>query len=467
METIIRQIISGLVENILKKIKITAFNLNELGNLLLQDCKGATVQILEAYIQEMNAQIRADKESRKGRLTLKEKDRPRTVLTEVGPLEYRRDCYYDKEDGHYVTPLDQMLGVGKYERISGAVAAALVEKATEYSYAASARDAAGGAVSRQTVRNQILRIHVPEKEPEAVGRKVEALHVFADEDHAHLQKADKKKGKESQMVPLVVVTEGINSEDKRHKTANPMAFVDEEFDTKRLWDSVSGYIAKAYDVDSIETICVHADGGGWIKKGLEEYRQTVHVMDGYHFERALKSVSAGFQGRNIRSRMHRAIDQADRKGADRLLQEMMELSEDEKARERVKEFGTYLFDHWDEILNRRNGEYPGSCTEGQVSHLLSKRFSREPMGWSRSVLGKLSVARIYVRNGGKLSWRDIEEPNKEKELYREYAARIVDEAGKGISDWSIFEQREPMIFDTASGTQQALHKIGMCRNLLS
>lgn len=469
MESIIQQIVSELVKNILKEFKLTHMNLNELGELLFEDCKEAARQMVAAYAQEVNLRMRADKEGRKGKLTLKEKNRPRTVFTEVGTIEFHRDCYYDKANGHHVTPLDQLLGIGRYERVMASIGAKLVEAATEYSYAKSAQIVTGGAVSRQTVRNQILKINVPEKEPDVQGKEIKELHVFADEDHVHMQQPNKKKGKKGQMVPLVIVTEGINTESQRHYTENPMSFVDEEFDTKSLWKTVSGYIGKAYNVESLERICLHADGGTWIKNGLEEYSQTVHVIDGFHFERDLKRIAANFQGRNIRQRMHRAIEKEDQKKADQILQEMMDQSEDEKTLERVKEFGKYLFNHWKEIVTRRNEELPGSCTEGQVSHLLSKRFSRDPMGWSQKGLGKLSAARIYVKNGGKLSYKDFEkkEGKETKKRYSDYADQMITEMVGTASDWSIFAQKEPRIFDLASGTQQMLHQTGMYRNILS
>lgn len=61
----------------------------------------------------------------------------------------------------------------------------------------------------------------------------------------------------------------------------------------------------------------------------------------------------------------------------------MELAEDEKVEERVENLGKYLLRHWKEIRDRRTENLPGSCTEGLMSHLLSERFSRNPMGWIR------------------------------------------------------------------------------------
>ncbi len=464
MESIIQQIALDLVKNILEKFCMTNMNLNQLGELMLQDCKTAAREMVEAYVQELNLRMRKDKEGRKNKLILKDKDRPRTVLTEIGTISINRDCYYDQTKAQYTTPLDQILGIGKYARVTASVGAKLVEAATAYSYAKSAQIVTEGAVSRQTVRNQILNIHVPEKEAGEQNKAVKELHIFADEDHVHLQKPNKEKGKKGQIVPLIVVTEGISAAGKRHHTQNPVSFVDEAFDRKRLWQTVSGYIGKAYDVEHLEKIYLHADGGGWISHGLEEYSQTVHVIDEFHVERELKKVAANFRGRNLRQRIHRTMEADDKRKADLLLQEMMDQAKDEKTREQVKGFGKYLFNHWEEIVRRKQGGLPGSCTEGQVSHLLSERFSRNPMGWSKRGLGKLSAAGIYVKNGGKLSYKDFEE-NGEQDKYSEYARQMVSGMLKENADWSLFTKAEPMIFDVASGTQQALHRIGQCRNI--
>lgn len=193
------------------------------------------------------------------------------------------------------------------------------------------------------------------------------------------------------------------------------------------------------------------------------------MIDGFHFERDLKRIAGNFQGRNIRQRIHKALEKEERKKVERILQEMMEQSEDEKTLERGKEFGAYVFNHWDEVVTRKKGDLPGSCTEGQVSHLLSKRFSRDPMGWSEKGLGKLSAARIYVKNGGKLSYKDFEKEDGKKgtRKYRDYAEQMINEMVENSLNWSIFGQTEVGAFDLASGTQRTLSQIGRSRTLLS
>lgn len=270
------------------------------------------------------------------------------------------------------------------------------------------------------------------------------------------------------MVPLVTVTEGVEEESKgRSRTINAMHFVDENFDTKALWKSVEGYIGASYDIESIEKIYIHADGGKWIASGLASFSNVTRVMDGFHLEKRLKEVSRKFPGSNLRQRIKAAIERGDRKKLDMLMQEMYARSQDKKQIEFTTKLGGYLTENFEEIRNRLKSDTVGSCTEGQVSHILSTRFSRNPMGWSEEGLGKLSKQRVYIKNKGKIEASDFKKKEKSGgDSYREYADRIIEEACRGAKDFSIFEKQGP-IFDGASGTQMAIRHMGMNRNILN
>ena len=165
------------------------------------------------------------------------------------------------------------------------------------------------------MRNKILKLGALEKRPEPKEEKcaVKELHVFADEDHVYLQKPNKGEGKKSRSVSLVTVTEGVTSRCGRRETIWPMHFVDEEFDTKRLWKSVEGYIGAAYDLEALEAVYLHADSGQWIKGGLENFAQRKMVMDGYYFEKELKNLGRQFPRKNVQQRLRKALKDDDRK----------------------------------------------------------------------------------------------------------------------------------------------------------
>ena len=472
MNNIIQQISEKLTKKILEKAYSGGIcDIDLLSSSILEDCKSAARDILEAIVSDLNIKIREDKPSRKARgLILKEKNRERSLLTELGRLNLPRDYYYDKKEEKYDYLLDRVIGLQGYERISAGVRAKLVSMATEVSYAKSAETVTGGQLSRQCVRECILKLGAIEKRPQPYEpkRKVKELHLFADEDHVHMQREGKTKGKKSRMVPLVTVTEGVEEESKgRNRTINAMHFVDENFDTKALWKSVEGYIGASYDIESIEKIYIHADGGKWITNGLESFSNVTRVMDGFHLEKRLKEVSRKFPGSNLRQRIKAAIERGDRKKLDMLMQEMYARSQDKKQIEFTTKLGGYLTENFEEIRNRLKSDTVGSCTEGQVSHILSTRFSRNPIGWSEEGLGKLSKQRVYIKNKGKIEASDFKKKEKSGgDSYREYADRIIEEACRGAKDFSIFEKQGP-IFDGASGTQMAIRHMGMNRNILN
>ena len=161
------------------------------------------------------------------------------------------------------------------------------------------------------------------------------------------------------------------------------------------------------------------------------------------------------------------MEKGDRKKLNMLLQEMYARSQDKKQIEYTTKLGRYLTENFEEIRNRLKSNTVGSCTEGQVSHILSTRFSRNPMGWSEEGLGKLSKQRVYIKNKGKIEASDFKKKEKSGgDSYREYADRIIEEACRGAKDFSIFEKQGP-IFDGASGTQMAIRHMGMNRNILN
>lgn len=466
MKTIIQQIAKELVDAVTKKVMSDEIrDIDALASDVEKDCKKAAKMIIESAVYEMNLEIRADKESRKRHgLVLKEKERSRRLYTRLGQLDLKRDYYYDKTNICHAYPLDKIVGIRRYERIGDTVSADMVNLAADVSYAKSTRIATGGEISRQSVHDHILKLEVPETCMSEERRTVKHLHIYADEDHVHMQKPGKERGKRNQIVPLVTVTEGTDHVSKRrNKTVSPVHFADEGFDTKRLWKEVEGYIEKSYDMDELEKIYVHGDGGSWIKNGLDSFAQTEHVMDGYHFGKHLKKIARAFPRRNVRNAIEHAIKKGSRKKAGRYILSLMDRKDKENVK-KISDFAKYLYGNWESIGNLEKLNIPGSCTEGQISHILSERFSRDPLGWSRQCLGKLSKVRVYRANGNEIDAKDFKE-HEQNERYYEYADRFIRENIDGCFDWSIFEGK-PHVFDKASGTQLLIDSYGTDHGVL-
>ncbi len=464
-----QSIIQEIGEKWLKKICSRLYseeicNLDQITDEILEDCRNTAIEITEAYLGELNAAIRRDKRFRREHgLSVKTHDRKRTVLTSLGEIHISRDYFYDRTAGRHCFILDDMIGLEKYDRVGKTVRMKLAKTAAYYSYARSAQIVTEGRVSRQTVRNSIMKVNVPDTPAAETKRQVKVLHVFADEDHVHLQKPGKEPGRRSQIVPLVTVTEGIRPVGThRNRTIESTSFVDEEFNTKQLWKTVEGFIGARYDQEYLEKIVIHADGGQWIRSGLENIDNVIRVMDEFHYRKYLRKLISSFPERNVSTVMENAVRENDKAKADRFLQDLMNGADDTQGKE-AKKFGKYLMNNWEEIVNRFQDKMPGSCTEGLVSHVLSERFSRDPQGWSKAGLGRLSGLRVFLLNGGKLSREDLESSDNGKEpqriSYTEYADKIIQEACLGAVDWSIFDG-EPLVMDGGSGTQMLIRHYG-------
>ena len=181
--------------------------------------------------------------------------------------------------------------------------------------------------------------------------------------------------------------------------------------------------------------------------------------------RELRSICRMLPHRNIRVTLLNALAKDDHRRADRYMQELLDEPLTEKEANRIRDFAGYLFRFWEEIRRRIVEDIPGSCTEAQVSHVLSERFSRDPLGWSERPLGKLVSVRVYLKDGGKLTKEAFRQGREMPERYSEYADKLIEEHLKGATDFSMFEPELP-IFDGASGTQVALRGIGMTRDTL-
>lgn len=412
METIIQQICMNMVEKVLKTLKESKnLSLDIITPEIREESNNTCLSIVEEYIKYVNLEMRNQKKDRKSKgLVIKEKDVDRKVITCLGELEYSRDIYFNKVENVYVKPIDSIFGIEPYERICKNVKADLVDKAIDNSYEKSKNLVGVPNISRQSVRNAILKSNLDNDKSMVVAEKklLKELHIYADEDHVHLQKPNKIKGRACQIVPLVTITEGTENVSKsRRRTINPYHIVDSSFDTSSLWKKVDEYIVGNYEVDEIKKI-------------------------------------------------ERLIESNCKDEAIMYMSELCSDIEDERVQNRCCNACNYIINNWEGIVNRYTLDIPGSCTEGQVSHVLSERFSRNPMGWSKEILGKLSVLRVHKKNGNKIDSSIYS--NTGNEQYRD----CVNKTNEKLN-WSIFD-KEKFIFDDSSATRILIKGVGSNRS---
>lgn len=342
----------------------------------------ATLELMQAYYEKQDQQLREDKVGRKQvGLTVERREDKREILTLLGSLEYRR-TYYKKASGGYEYPVDQIAGIDAYERVSGGVGLSLVEASCKMSYAKASEYVTGLQVSRQTVMNKI-RSASPRRE-QFKQRAVPELHIDADEDHVHLQ-----DGK-STIVPLISVYEGIEHHGKRGVCKNVFHVSEYGKSTSLLWEQVYDEIDSRYDL-SHTRIYLHGDGAAWIKQGIDYLPKCEFVLDRYHKNKAIKQALSGIDrlaGGQYEFHIRKALDEENR---DRLLSIRDTLLSRYPEREKtIRENMDYLLSNFEAITITKNDKASlnGGCTEPHVSHILSARLSSRPMGWSKETLRK-------------------------------------------------------------------------------
>ena len=84
-------------------------------------------------------------------------------------------------------------------------------------------------------------------------------------------------------MPLVVVTEGIDTFDaRRHRTINHVYFQRYGIDNHTFVENVVAAVYERYDMEKVDKVYIHADGGKWIKALGDLMPNAIFVMDGFH-----------------------------------------------------------------------------------------------------------------------------------------------------------------------------------------
>ena len=471
MENIITQQLVKMQGEILEKIQKDGLgNIGETAEALFQIVKENTRELLRAILEATDAAIAEAKAERKADgLRVKERNVKRSLQTSLGAMEYGR-TYYETAEGEYVYLLDHLIGVEPYERVSKALCAKLVNLAAEMSYGKSAA-CAEADVSRQTVSNKVNALREVVQDVERVKETPEELHLFADEDHAHL-----KDGR-SAIVPLVTISEGIDkSNPKRHRLINPLHIAGYGMEAEAFNDQVEACVYERYDVNKVKRIYIHGDGASRIVALGERFPNAEHVLDGFHLEKYLKKLGHYNGAAQRMGALRAALKDGNWETYKKLLETIYALQTG-KDRERCKPIIRYLWNNRKAAHLRYSSDICGSCTESLVSHVLSERLSRTPLAWSECGLEKMTMLVVYRKNGRKVTARHIrvsltrEEQDREALLHRGgwdkyngYMNRQIDLILD--TDWAGTFEKEALSFGKVDASYVIRKSLGTLRSVV-
>ena len=379
----------------------------------------AGCEFIGEIFSELNQMIR-ESQARKDKWEVVRTD-TKKMLCSLGEFTYKKTLFKNKKTGERTYLLDHYLGIESFARLTEDAQAKMLEEAVQTSYRRAGESTSlTDNVSKGTVKNRLHELQFPKAEYPEKRKKVEYLYIDADEDHVPLQfiesKGDLKTDRNGRTInnvqtKLVYVYEGIEPEapgSKRYKLVNAHYFsgVYEGKDNENLWEEVYEYIENTYDLDSVKKIYLNADGGSWIKAGKIKIPGIVSVLDEYHINKYLTSMTTHLydsaeDGRNL---LRDVIRRGTKMEFVEAVERLKDYAEDINAVYRIETGAAYIMSNWTAAkirLNRSTGVI-GSSTEGHVSHVLASRMSSRPMGWSKCGADKMARLRAYHWNGGNM-----------------------------------------------------------------
>jgi hypothetical protein len=463
METIIQQITSNMAINVMEHLSKGGIkSIGQDAEPLLKISNEAVLGIIQAVIESLDQALQNEKGLRKeDGWRIKEKNVKRTILLQIGELEYRRTYFENVNTGERAYLADELIGVEKSSRMTRDIEVKLVENSSEMSYEKSSKVSINGRLSRQTVKNKIHNTKEVAYVPSPKEDTPEELHILADEDHVNMQ-----SGKDVN-VNLITACEGTKAVCKgRNELINPLHFEGYKLSPETHWEYVSATLSEVYDMEKVKKIYVHGDGAGWIKTATTFFPQAIHVMDRYHLNKAVIKLAADYPEENLRLKIWQSLrhNSQDELMAvvDKKLKRIEKVYEDESARNKkvkaLNKIVAYFSNNWESMRRRLHLNVMGSCTEPMISHILSERLSRNPMGWSQNGLSQMAMIRVYMKNGGRINIGDVRAREEERKVvnrisvYEDIVEKQLAEATKGFKNWALCDARDSLSYSTSKTT---------------
>lgn len=414
------KMLEEITETVLRKNLNLSGSIEEIGVLTAK----YSLEIMRHLIESADGIQAQDKAGRKKEgLVVERRNDPRTVMTKLGPLTYRRTYYQNQRTKEYEYPMDQIVGVLPYQHVETGLSKELVSASRHQSYQRAVDTCCDGMVSRQTVLNKIRKAAPVIDKPEN-RRIVPILHIDADEDHVALQEP---KGKGRVNVPLVSVYEGIEANGKRKYCKHIFHISAYGKKPEALWEEVLTRIEERYDLSRTQ-LYLHGDGASWIEEGLEWLPGAIFVLDSYHKNKYINAMLAGCvpaEKKMLRPAIVQALNDGDGDYWNNAVQYL--LRHYPQRERKILEAAHYLQKHQAAIAIRANDPHArnGGCTEPHVSHVLSERLSSRPKGWSEKTLQFFTP---ILANGPNVAFPEI--PLQEIPKSTQRAARAVKQQAK-------------------------------------
>lgn len=320
----------------------------------------------------------------------------RWITSSVGEIQYRRRIYLD-ENNRRRKPVDEILGVGRYGRISQRVKEMGAQLASVSTYREAADQLSWmlkSGISHSSLQRMVWEVgnriadgeeaeqqRIFECGGEMEAGKVQAPVLYGESDGVwlHLQR-EKRKSVE---VRVAILSTGRKPIGKgRYRLENKRCFTAVGLDTNEWQEQIVRTAHSYYDLSQTKLLICGGDGGQWVRHSFD--RMGIHqefILDRFHLHRAARrAFQDRAQARKIVKILREQGLEVVRKDLEKQIQEATG-----KRKELLQEFYRYVDNSREALLDlKQRGYSEPSCLgaiEGNVDKLVAHRMKGRGCSW--------------------------------------------------------------------------------------
>lgn len=321
----------------------------------------------------------------------------RSLLSSVGKIRYQRRIYED-EKGVRRKPLDEVLGVERYDRESQRVQQMGAYLASEGTYRRAADEMSWllkTKVSHSTIQKMVWEVgnRIADGE-EAENRRVfeggeaipkgtveaEVLYAESDGVWLHLQRENRR----SVEVRVATMYSGKKPLGKKRYRLTDKCSVAELGLSGDAWqEHVLKTAHRYYDLEKTRLLIVGGDGNQWVRHTFQRFEQPQEfVLDRFHLSRAARRAIGN------RVAAQEMVEKLRQHGFTAVSQELRQCIDQASGirKEKLQQFYQYIYHQQDGLLDLSQRGYPSElCSlgaiEGNVDKLVIHRMKGRGCCW--------------------------------------------------------------------------------------
>lgn len=319
----------------------------------------------------------------------------RRVITAVGEVEIKRRVYRDGQ-GNRRKPLDEVVGIERYQRETNVVRMMGAWLATQNSYREAA-DELSYLVRKPITHSKIQRMvwsvgnalaDMEETEieqwdgSEDQEEKIKTPILFGESDGVMISLQREKQRRVESRVGILYTgkkTVGVG----RKRLENKVCMTKIVSNSKEWQMTIQKMADKHYDLSAVEHLITGGDGNTWVKQSFDYLwvKKRDNVLDRFHLYRASKT-ALGFNRETMQM-----VERMRQKGFGDVEDELNEAYQNARGRKKVRIAGfiRYLEENQDSLMdvqvsdNRRSLNLGG--IEGNVDKLVARRMKGRGRSW--------------------------------------------------------------------------------------